>query len=130
MMLEGDEMGSRYQRDYKHEKKLAKLAKKLERLEKKKQIRELKRQLHRRPSTSKLVMWAVVVIVFQIIIWAEYEMHRLSDLSPAYSLIGITASLIPIIWGYYSKSKAENTKGGIVYDSALNDLDHDKNMVG
>lgn len=113
-------MGSRYQRDYKHERKLAKLEKKLARLEKKRQLKELKRQLHRRPSTSKMVLWACVVICFQIILWAEYEMHRLGDISQAYVVIGIAAALIPVIWAYYSKSKAENTKGGIVYDTAFN----------
>jgi len=36
-----------------------------------------------------------------------------------YALIGIPVALAPIIWGYYSKSKAENTSGGIVYDMAM-----------
>ena len=37
-------------------------------------------------------------------------------------LIGIPATLIPIIWGYYSKAKAENTQGGITYDMAMMQL--------
>lgn len=70
-------------------------------------------------SNSKLVLWAMVILVFCIAIWFMYESHRLCDLSQAYSLLGIVASLAPVIFGYYSKSKAENTEGGIVYETAM-----------
>lgn len=70
-------------------------------------------------SNSKLVLWAMVILVFCIAIWFMYESHRLCDLSQAYALLGIVASLAPIIFGYYSKSKAENTEGGIVYETAM-----------
>lgn len=70
-------------------------------------------------STSKLVLGAMISLVFIVAIWFMYESHRLADLSQAYALLGIVASLAPVIWGYYSKSKAENTEGGIVYESAM-----------
>lgn len=70
-------------------------------------------------SNSKLVLWAMVILVFCIAIWFMYESHRLCDLSQAYALLGIVASLAPVIFGYYSKSKAENTEGGIVYETAI-----------
>ena len=70
-------------------------------------------------SNSKLVLWAMVILVFCIAIWFMYESHRLCDLSQAYALLGIVASLAPVIFGYYSKSKAENTEGGIVYETAM-----------
>lgn len=69
--------------------------------------------------TSKLVLWAMVILVFSIAIWFMYESHRLCDLSQAYALLGIVASLAPVIFGYYSKSRAENTEGGIVYETAM-----------
>nr|DAT62950.1 MAG TPA: hypothetical protein [Caudoviricetes sp.] len=69
--------------------------------------------------TSKLVLWAMVILVFGIAIWFMYESHRLCDLSQAYALLGIVASLAPVIFGYYSKSRAENTEGGIVYETAM-----------
>lgn len=59
------------------------------------------------------------ILVFCIAIWFMYESHRLCDLSQAYALLGIVASLAPVIFGYYSKSKAENTEGGIVYETAM-----------
>lgn len=70
-------------------------------------------------SNSKLALWAMVILVFCIAIWFMYESHRLCDLSQAYALLGIVASLAPVIFGYYSKSKAENTEGGIVYETAM-----------
>ena len=69
--------------------------------------------------TSKLVLWTMVILVFGIAIWFMYESHRLCDLSQAYALLGIVASLAPVIFGYYSKSRAENTEGGIVYETAM-----------
>lgn len=70
-------------------------------------------------SNSKLVLWAMVALVFCIAIWFMYESHRLCDLSQAYALLGIVASLAPVIFGYYSKSKAENTSGGIIFETAM-----------
>ena len=61
----------------------------------------------------------MVILVFGIAIWFMYESHRLCDLSQAYALLGIVASLAPVIFGYYSKSRAENTEGGIVYETAM-----------
>lgn len=74
---------------------------------------------YRNIPTSKLVLWAMVILVFGIAIWFMYESHRLCDLSQAYALLGIVASLAPVIFGYYSKSRAENTEGGIVYETAM-----------
>ena len=90
------------------------------RLRKLKAEREKGRQKKSRSiSNSKLVLWAMVILVFCIAIWFMYESHRLCDLSQAYALLGIVASLAPVIFGYYSKSKAENTEGGIVYETAM-----------
>lgn len=78
-------------------------------------------------SNSKLVLWAMVILVFCIAIWFMYESHRLCDLSQAYALLGIVASLAPVIFGYYSKSKAENTEGGIVYETAMKEQEITRN---
>lgn len=71
------------------------------------------------PSTSKLILLGMILLCVQIVIFCEYAMMTLYDASSLYVLIGIPAALAPIIWGYYSKSKAENTVGGIVYDTAM-----------
>jgi hypothetical protein len=71
------------------------------------------------PSTSKLVLLGVILLCIEIVIFCEYVMIVLGDTSAMYALIGIPATLVPIVWGYYSKSKAENTAGGIVYETAI-----------
>ncbi|HAU88429.1 MAG TPA: hypothetical protein DCW90_24030 [Lachnospiraceae bacterium] len=70
-------------------------------------------------SYSKLVLLGMIIMCFQIVFFCEYAIVTLADASAMYALIGIPVALAPIIWGYYSKSKAENTSGGIVYDMAM-----------
>ena len=87
--------------------------------------RDLKLKRHdkmtkRKPlSTSKLILLGMILLCLQIVFFCEYAMLTLGDASAMYVLIGIPAALAPIVWGYYSKSKAENVAGGIVYESAM-----------
>lgn len=74
------------------------------------------------PSASKMVLFGVIALCVQIVIFCEYAMLTLGDASSMYVLIGIPAALAPVIWGYYSKSKAENMAGGIVYESAMAEI--------
>lgn len=77
---------------------------------------------HKLPSASKLVLLGVILLCIQIVFFCEYAMLKLGDASSMYVLIGIPVALTPIIWGYYSKSKAENTSGGIVFETAMAQL--------
>lgn len=71
------------------------------------------------PSTSKIVLFVSLVICLQIVFFCERLMVELEDTSALYVLLGIPAAMAPIIWAYFSKSKAENTKNGIVYETAM-----------
>nr|DAZ82163.1 MAG TPA: hypothetical protein [Caudoviricetes sp.] len=71
------------------------------------------------PSTSKIVLFVSLVICLQIVFFCERLMVELKDTSALYVLLGIPATMAPIIWAYFSKSKAENTKNGIVYETAM-----------
>ena len=77
------------------------------------------------PSTSKLILLGAILLCLQIVIYCEYAMITTGDTSAMYVLIGIPATLVPVIWGYYSKAKAENTAGGITYDMAMWQMEHD-----
>lgn len=79
-------------------------------------------------STSKLILFITFLLVIEIIVYAEIEMDKLGDLSPMYALIGVVGILAPIIKHYYIKSTAENTKGGIVYDSSLETTNMDNEL--
>ncbi len=93
-----------------------------ERARKLKEEKKKGRPKHKLPSTSKLILLGMILLCIQIVIFCEYAMMTLYDASSLYVLIGIPAALAPIIWGYYSKSKAENTVGGIVYDTAMAEM--------
>lgn len=104
----------------------------LDRLEKtqslKKQVEEREKELGlrrtiKKPAWSKVLMTAMVVICLEIIIYTEVVMWKHCDLSALYALIGVAASLAAAIWAYCEKSKAENTKGGIVYDKAMRETE-------
>lgn len=88
-------------------------------LKKEKNKYKTKRKL---PSTSKLVLIGSILLCLQIIIFCELLMWKTGDLSSLYVLIGIAASLTSIILGYYIKSKAENTAGGIIFETAMEEM--------
>lgn len=70
-------------------------------------------------STSKIALMAMMLVCLEIIIYAEVAMLKLGDLSALYVLIGIPAAMAATIWGYFSKTKVENSEGGIVYEQAM-----------
>ena len=93
-----------------------------ERARKLKEEKQKGKQKRKIPSTSKLILLGMILLCVQIVVFCEYAMMTLYDASSLYVLIGIPSALAPIIWGYYSKSKAENTVGGIVYDTAMAEM--------
>lgn len=99
-----------------------------ERARKLKEEKQKGKVKHKLPSTSKLILLGMILLCVQIVAFCEYAMMTLCDTSALYVLIGIPAALAPIIWGYYSKSKAENTAGGIVYDTAMAEILNKNNI--
>ena len=77
-------------------------------------------------TASKLALFVMLMVCLEIILFAEYVMYHTGDLSALITLIGIPASMAVVIWSYYSKSKAENTRNGIVYETAMRELDNDE----
>lgn len=71
------------------------------------------------PSTSKLLLLVVFAMCIEILVFAQYAMVKLGDISAMYTLIGVPVTLVPIVIGYLWKSKAENSVGGITYDMAM-----------
>lgn len=104
------------------------------RLEKEKErniIRERKAQLAeernkyrsqaKKPTTSKLLLAAAFLISIEILIFCEAVYFLYPDPGILITLIGVPVTIVPIALGYLRKSTAENTVGGIVYDSAMAD---------
>ena len=78
------------------------------------------------PSTSKLILLGAILLCLQIVLFCEHVMITTGDTSAMYVLIGIPATLAPIIMSYYNKSKAENTSGGIVFEAAMKESEQVK----
>lgn len=60
-----------------------------------------------------------MAIVFEIVVFAQIIMWCFRDFSSLYVLIGIPATMALPLFQYYSKSRAENTVGGITYQLAM-----------
>lgn len=93
--------------------------------ERKQKLREEKRKNKTRfklPSTSKLVLLVVFLICIEILIFSQYAMVKTGDISALYTLIGVPVTLVPICIAYMIKSKTENSVGGIVYETAMAQL--------
>lgn len=115
----------RYLTDSQYNKQLKKIQIKNQEKEKRQKLREEKNKYKSKlklPTTSKLLLIGAVLLCLEIVIFCEYIMLKLQDSSSLYVLIGIPASLIPIILGYFYKSKAENTSGGIVFETAMSQM--------
>lgn len=111
-----------------YERRLAQLDRAERTLNLKKQVEEREKELglrksFKKPAWSKVIMVVMVIICLEIIIYTEVVMWTRHDLTALYALVGVAASLAAAIWAYCEKSKAENTKGGIVYDSAMKQKD-------
>ena len=109
----------------KYQKKLDKIKKKNEEFRQKQKLEKIKykyKQKRKPLSTSKVVLLGAVILCIQITLFCEYMMWKTMDLSSMYVLIGIVPSLSGVILGYYLKSKSENTTGGIIFETAMEEL--------
>lgn len=112
-----------------YKQKLRKVEEQNKSYERKQAIKNAKiKKNYRFPSTSKVVLFSMIILCVEIVIFAEYAMISMQNMSAMYALIGIPVALTPTIWGYYSKSKAENTKGGITYETVLANMEIDTSI--
>lgn len=112
------------------EKKLAEIQEKNKQKEYRRLLREERKKSRAKfklPSTSKLILLVAFLLCLEIIIFCEYMMVKTGDLSSLYAMIGVASTLIPLCLGYYFKSKAENTAGGITYDMAMLEVNQNWN---
>ena len=89
----------------------------------------------KRPSTSHIIAIGVLLVdaAATFAVLALCALAILRDYAGALpyltTLIGALQAVTGVVLGaYFSKSKAENTKGGIVYDSALGVSESDTDL--
>lgn len=110
-------------------KRLDKIQRKNQHIEYRNKLREEKNKYKKQfklPSTSKLILVGTVLLCTQIVAFCEYAMMYFCNLEAMYALIGVPAALMPVVWAYFSKAKAENTAGGITYELAMKKNDEAK----
>lgn len=96
--------------------------------QKNKLISERNKYTIKPPSTSKLILWMVVLICVEIVFFSEFAMLHTGDTSALYALIGVPATLIPTVLGYYYKAAKENCKDGLVYMAKQAELGQNVNV--
>lgn len=114
-----------------YNKKLAKIHRKNEYLQEKYKLLSEQNTYKTRakaPSTSKLILWTVVLICVEIVFFSEYAMLKTGDTSALYALVGVPATLVPAILGYYHKATKENCRNGITFETAMNSGNNDDSI--
>ena len=120
-------------------------------------IEQEKKEINDEKKKIKLPSWSKMLLIFlfinftilEIFIgWVTLQSFSLAfaigmspDLTPLVALIGAVIGQTISYWTYCNKSKAENTEGGVVHDTAMYELkygweqqqkeqDNDNNAVG
>lgn len=87
--------------------------------------REKGKPKKRKMLTSKKAMWLIAIIMIQIIIFSEIAMILLHDAVAMPVLIGIASVAMGYIYRkYIDHSNIENSKDGIVYETAMWNLNN------
>mgnify|MGYP000076329448 FL=1 len=74
----------------------------------------------RKIAYSKIIFAGVSIMTISVVIFSCRMIYITGDLSPlAYLIPSVFAELATATGFYYKKAERENTKGGIVYDSAM-----------
>lgn len=105
-----------------YDSKLAKLQKRNESIERRRRLREERMKYWPKfvlPSTSKIVLIVSALFCVEILIFCQYMIVKTGDTNALYAMVGTLVSFAPVIIGYMVKSTKENTSGGIVYETAM-----------
>ena len=89
--------------------------------------KRLEQPARRRWTASKLIALGLLAVdasapyIVLYLCWLSIRCQFTGSLPYLTALIGALQAAAAVVLGaYFSKSKAENTRGGIVYDAALN----------
>lgn len=111
-----------YMTDSQYNSKLAKLQKRNESIERRRRLREERMKYWPKfvlPSTSKVVLIVAALFCVEILIFCQYMIVKTGDTNALYAMVGALVSFVPVIIGYMVKATKENTSGGIVYETAM-----------
>lgn len=102
--------------------KLAKLQKKNESIEYRKMLRKERWKHFPKfilPSTSKIVLIVAALLCVEILFFCQWMIVQTGDTNALYAMVGVITALSSVIIGYFVKSTKENTRDGIVFETAM-----------
>lgn len=105
--------------------KLAKAKRRNEGIEYRRRLREERMKYWPKfvlPSTSKIVLIVAAVLCVEILFFCQWMIVKTGDTNALYAMVGAIVSLVPVVISYMVKSTRENTKSGIVYETAMAQL--------
>lgn len=105
--------------------KLAKVRRRNETIEYRRRLREERMKYWPKfvlPSTSKIVLIVAAILCVEILFFCQWMIVRTGDTNALYAMVGAIVSLVPVVISYMVKSTRENTAQGIVYETAMAQL--------
>lgn len=105
---------------------------KMQKLQRKNQVIEYKRKLREEqfrlfpklklPSTSKIVLIVSAMLCVEILVFCQYVILTTGDTNALYAMVGSLFTFMGIVIEYMIKSCKENSKHGVVYETAMASL--------
>lgn len=105
-----------------YDSKLAKVQKRNETIERRKKLREERMKYWPKfilPSTSKIVLFISGIICVDVLSFCKHMIESTGDTNALYAMVTALFTFMGIVLGYFIKSTKENTKSGIVYETAM-----------
>ena len=74
------------------------------------------------PSTSKIMLGIASILCLETLVFCQYMIIATGDTNALYAMVGALFTFMGTTLGYYVKSTRENTAQGIVYETAMAQL--------
>lgn len=105
--------------------RLEKAKRRNETIEYKRRLREERMKYWPRfnkPPTSKIALWAGFLLMLEVIIFCQYMAFKLYDPAPLIAIVGAIGGWMTMFFSYNKKSTVENSRDGIVFETAMASL--------
>lgn len=105
-----------------YDSELAKIQRRNEGIKRRRKLREERMKYFPKfvlPSTSKIVLIVSAILCLEVLIFCQYMIVVTGDTNALYAMVGSLFTFMAIVLGYFVKSTKENSKDGIVYETAM-----------
>ena len=73
----------------------------------------------KKPSTGKIALWAGFFMMLEVIIFCQYLALKTYDAAPLVGVVSAIGGWMSMFFSYNKKSSIENSKDGIIYETAM-----------